>query len=115
MVLKCFMIGSDSASAQSFSFSRSGIRGLLPCLTLLMAFTTATRAAAQGTNRGLYTFTTLAGQPETGPGWYDGIGSKAHFTGPAGMTTDSQGNIYLADTYNSTIRKVTPAGVVSTV
>ena len=44
----------------------------------------------------------------------DGFGSDAHFNLPVSVTTDSAGNVYVADTENSTIRKITPAGAVST-
>lgn len=33
---------------------------------------------------------------------------------PYGITTDGAGNVYVADSRNRTVRKVTPAGVVST-
>jgi streptogramin lyase len=59
--------------------------------------------------------TTLAG--ETGPGQYgssDGTGSAARFNDPRGVAVDNVGNVYVADTNNNTIRKVTPAGVVTT-
>ncbi len=44
----------------------------------------------------------------------DGLGNSALFNLPTGLAVDTSGNIYLADTANSTIRKVTPAGVVTT-
>lgn len=44
----------------------------------------------------------------------DGFGSEARFNNPRGLATDSLGNVYVADTSNSTIRKITPAGLVST-
>jgi len=48
-------------------------------------------------------------------GTYDGTGSYSLFNQPIGVTADSSGNIYVADTVNCTIRKITSAGVVTTV
>jgi sugar lactone lactonase YvrE len=45
----------------------------------------------------------------------DGPGTSARFYGPTGMCTDSAGNIYVGEWYRSTIRKITPAGVVTTI
>ena len=44
----------------------------------------------------------------------DGIGSAASFDFPVGVATDSAGNVYVADFYNHTIRKITPTGDVRT-
>ena len=57
--------------------------------------------------------TTLAGTAGF-PGSADGTGAAARFGFPAGVAVDGSGNVYVADTGNSTVRKVTPAGVVST-
>ena len=57
--------------------------------------------------------TTLAGSAGS-RGDADGTGAAARFNFPNGVAVDAAGNVYVADTYNDTIRKITPAGVVST-
>jgi alpha-tubulin suppressor-like RCC1 family protein len=57
---------------------------------------------------------TLAGFPGNS-GSADGASSAAQFSYPRGVATDGSGCLYVADTYNSTIRRVTPAGVVTTI
>ena len=61
-----------------------------------------------------YTFTTLAGWPP-GPGSADGAGNIARFCWPEGVAVDVAGNVYVADTGNETIRKITVAGEVTTI
>ncbi|HJP93059.1 MAG TPA: NHL repeat-containing protein [Pyrinomonadaceae bacterium] len=48
-------------------------------------------------------------------GYIDGPAAQARFNGPIGVAVDSQGNIYVADTYNDRIRLITKDGRVSTV
>ncbi|MBF0544060.1 MAG: hypothetical protein HQM08_06495 [Candidatus Riflebacteria bacterium] len=49
------------------------------------------------------------------PGSTDGPGASAKFNCPAGLSIDSSNNVYVADNGNHEIRKITPAGVVTTV
>jgi sugar lactone lactonase YvrE len=58
------------------------------------------------------TITTLAGASE---GFADGADAQASFHTPSGLAIDVAGNLYVADTGNNRIRKVTPEGVVSTI
>ena len=57
--------------------------------------------------------TTLAGLAGE-RGSVDGTGGDARFYGPWGVGLDGEGNLYVADTFNHTIRRITPAGEVST-
>jgi hypothetical protein len=57
--------------------------------------------------------TTLAGAAGV-TGSADGTGAAARFNNPTGIAVDSTGNVHVADTVNNTIRKVSPAGVVTT-
>ena len=47
-------------------------------------------------------------------GKLDGTAATATFANPSGVTLDATGNVYVADAGNHRIRKVTPAGVVTT-
>lgn len=58
--------------------------------------------------------TTFAGRAGS-DGYADGTGAAARFHSPQGIACDGQGNLFVADSLNGTIRKITPAGVVTTV
>jgi sugar lactone lactonase YvrE len=86
------------------------------CRSALLAF------AAFGTALGLngqvnyatpYAFTTLAGKAGV-EGNVNGTGTSALFANPMGIAVDAGGNLYVADSLNQKVRKISPAGVVST-
>ena len=58
--------------------------------------------------------TTLAGTPGKA-GSQDGTGTEARFVSPTAITVDGDGNLYVADSMDNTIRKVTASGVVTTI
>jgi sugar lactone lactonase YvrE len=60
-----------------------------------------------------YYFSTLAGTPSVGSS--DGLADKARFKAPFGITADSAGNLYVADSGNHTIRKISRSGPVTTI
>ena len=60
------------------------------------------------------TVSTLAGAALQ-PGYVDGAGGAARFSTPFGVAVDTSGNVYVADSGNHVIRRITPSGVVSTV
>jgi sugar lactone lactonase YvrE len=84
------------------------------CLVALLTYLTfsANLAAAQSNSAVAYTFTTFAGKAASGSA--DGAGDTAQFSLPWSIAVDSAGNLYVADRDNHTIRKITSAGVVST-
>ena len=57
--------------------------------------------------------TTFAGNGEHGS--VNGPGATASFNGPRGVALDASGNLYVADTFNNLIRKISRDGVVTTV
>jgi len=58
---------------------------------------------------------TIAGNNRQGYSGDGGLGTLAQLNGPQGVAVDAAGNVYIADTLNSRIRKVAPGGGISTI
>ena len=89
------------------------LRGLVRAGLALAASLVAVTAHAQSNFATPYFFTTLAGAAGAS-GLADGTGNAARFFQPHGLAVDANGVVYVADLNNHTIRKITPAGVVTT-
>lgn len=82
---------------------------------------------ASSTTHVIYKFTPNTSNDPNNPNWNiitfagsdvgfaDGTGPAAKFNTPQSITIDPNDNIYVADSYNHMIRKVTPAGLVTTI
>ncbi len=58
---------------------------------------------------------TLVGSAGDAGGYVDGVGTASRFSGIYGLSADASGNLYVADTGNHAIRRITPTGVTTTV
>lgn len=70
--------------------------------------------ATVSTLAGLAPHWSSSGPDSQGAGYADGTGTAARFNDPYGVATDSAGNVYVTEIYNTDVRKITPAGVVTT-
>jgi PKD repeat protein len=93
--------------------SQPRTNGSRPLALLLLLLAVPLAAFGQATYATPYSFTTLAGRPGDS-GSADGAPAAAQFANPYNVAVGSNGNVYVADTFNSTIRMVTPTGVVTT-
>ncbi|QJR09179.1 hypothetical protein DSM104443_00215 [Usitatibacter rugosus] len=108
-----------------FPTSQTGAPGFVDGLNALFYQPSAIAASSGGTAYVADTYnhairqidaagntTTLAGSAERG--YADGTGAAARFLFPQGIVRDATGNLFVLDTGNAAIRRVTPAGVVTT-
>ena len=59
--------------------------------------------------------TTIAGTGERGFDGDGGAATEAELNGPAGVTVDATGNVYLIDYGNNRIRRIDPEGIITTI
>jgi NHL repeat-containing protein len=74
-------------------------------------------AATSAFGSGARTITTIAGSPSGLYGFYGdgGPASDALLKKPSGLAVDPQGNIFVADSGNSRVRKINPEGTITTI
>lgn len=98
----------DATGAAASFYSPQGITiSSTGTIYIADAFNSAIRTVTTGG-----TVNTLTGNGTIG--YVDGSLANAQFYAPESLVTDAAGNIYVADFSNNIIRKITPAGVVST-
>ncbi|MEO6993560.1 MAG: FG-GAP-like repeat-containing protein [Lacunisphaera sp.] len=108
--------GANLSGAQESSYSiASALESDAGEYTVVVANNLGTAVSAPATLsvEPAYNFSTFAGA-KSNYGSVDGLGSSALFNGPYGLAIDSGGNLYVADSTNGTIRKVSPTGLVTT-
>ena len=66
-------------------------------------------------NLSTHTFTVLVGNGEIGYSGDNGLAVNAELDEPTGIALDSNGYLYICDTTNSVIRKVSPDGIITTI
>jgi sugar lactone lactonase YvrE len=81
---------------------------------LLAALLLAGSLSVFGQSSLQYDYTNFVGYPGGAAATNDGLGTVARFSNPTGVALDTNGNIFVADSWNALIRKVTPDGQVST-
>ena len=79
-------------------------------ILLILAFANCSVPAQNGP---VYYWRNLAGLPGVA-GTNDGTGTNAQFHGPEDVVVDGAGNVYVADSFNYTIRKIASDGTVTT-
>jgi sugar lactone lactonase YvrE len=85
----------------------------MPARLLLLLACSGVALTAQD-DRPIYWFTTIAGVAGM-PGSSDGISADARFRSPSSVTVAGDGTLYVADAANGVIRRISAAGVVSTI
>ena len=102
--------GNHDGAGSSATFSSPRGLALSPAGTVFVADAMNHTIRRIASNAVVDTFAGTAGVA----GAVDGTGTTARFNFPTGVALDPTGNLYVADTTNNTIRRITPGGVVTT-
>jgi sugar lactone lactonase YvrE len=87
-------------------------RRLWSAAAVAAAIAVASTAALGAT--GAATITTIAGNGTAGFSGDGGRGNRAQVAGPTGLAVDRAGNVYIADSLNNRVRRVSPNGTITT-
>jgi hypothetical protein len=101
-------------STRNTLFRRFEFIGYVAIVTLLIGLAACGGGGDRAGISGLIPSLSIFAGNMDGVGNVDGTGADARFYYPWGVATDSTGNVYVADRSNHVIRKITPAGVVTT-
>lgn len=104
--------GYYDGSGNSVTFTGPSSVAVDPSGNLFVADTGSSTIRKIATVNGVLTTSTFAGRANL-PGYANGKGANARFNSPYGITADAAGNVYVADTNNNVIRKITSDGIVS--
>jgi RHS repeat-associated protein len=102
--------GSANGTGLAAQFKQPEGIGIDQVRQLIYVADTANHRIRKITTAGVVTY--FAGSGKRGNA--NGTGTAATFSSPSGLAVDGQGNVYVADSGNHSIRKITPAGVVTT-
>lgn len=108
-----FNFGGDGGAASGAVFNTPSAVVLDSSGNLYIADTVNNRIRKVSASNNIVT--TLAGQDASGFAGDNGRAIFAKLNAPRGLAVDASGNLYIADSLNHRIRKVTPAGIISTV
>ena len=107
-----FGFSGDGSAATNASFKSPQGVALDSCGNLFIADTANNRIRMVDTNG---TITTIAGTNASGYAGDGGPAARASLSGPAGVTIDSFGYVFIADTMNHRVRQVDSSGTITTV